>query len=131
MPVAQPILYYVDEHIPALEIRRILRDHIVEVPDLGTKDPAILEAAEQADAIILKSDRWFYNQLRREPYADKSRGKFVNAGMVLLAGEWAIARRQVTTWLPLIESVIEIQRQKDDSRVVIRFKDDAMIYIDQ
>jgi hypothetical protein len=32
MPVAQPIPFYVDEHIPALEIRRILRDHIVEFP---------------------------------------------------------------------------------------------------
>jgi hypothetical protein len=129
--VANPILFYVDEHIPVLEIRRILRDHLVEFPDLGTKDPAILEVAEQAGAIILTSDRWFYNQIRRDPYADKLRGRFTNAGVVLLAGEWAIARKQITTWLPLIETVVEMQRQKDDRRVVIRFKGDAMIYVDQ
>jgi len=122
------IPFIVDEHLPYIEVRHILVDHAVDGMDLGTKDPAILAAAEIDGAVILTADKWFSTQLRRMPHFDKHR--HLRAGVVWLPGTWAVAGPMLRRWLPVVEAVYQVTRLEQDQRVVVALRANGVVYID-
>jgi hypothetical protein len=127
--MASSIHFHVDEQLPPINVRALLlpRGHVITRVRLGTDDPTILSRAEEAGAVILSADHWFYTQLRRQSGRDL--GKYRRAGVVRVLGEWGPAERQLGEWLPLIECAYDLMQLREDKRLVVEFRTSA-IYID-
>src|SRR5688572_23850643 len=113
--MASPILFFADEHFRQSALRHILAPHRIEFMKLQAEDPEIVMAAESSGAIIVTADTWFHGELRQGDYHEMRRARrpgaatYGRAGVIVVAGEWAEASRQLMIWLPLIEVVAEIQ----------------------
>lgn len=123
-----PIRFTVDECLPSRIVGQILGRQIVQVVDLGTKDPAILVAAEADEAVIVTADKWFYTQLRRLSTLDK--GRYTQAGVVWLPGTWEVAEPLLRRWLPVVEAIHRVTRGETDRRVVVHLRENGAVYID-
>ena len=121
------ILFFVDEMLPARQVRALLteRGHTAAPVTLTERDPAILAAAEEAGAVVLSSDHWFYGQLRRG--SKERRARFHRAGTVRLPGEWDVARRQLAEWMPVIEAAFRVVQRRDDKRLVIWLRGSTLL----
>jgi hypothetical protein len=116
------ILFFIDESFPRRQLGRMMteRGHRSRWLDLGTKDPAILEEAELNGAVIIASDTFFYNALRQGSYFEtRKRRIYERAGIVSVAGEWASAREQLKTWIPLIETLHIVQSERSRRTVIL------------
>lgn len=113
------LLFYIDEHLPARELKAILaaRGHEVVPVQIGFKDPAILVTAEANGAIIVTADTSFLRELFRLPAGHRRR--FVRARVVQVAGEWPAARQRLLDYLPVVEAVCLLRMQQQDQRVGI------------
>ena len=126
----EPLIhFFVDEQLPLARVRPIvdLRGHRVTPVKYTTADAEIIDDVEEAGAVILTADHWFYAQLRRRP--SRNTGRWVLAGIVKVQGEWTVAERQLREWLPLIETAYRLLQLRYDKRLVVEFRSSA-IYID-
>jgi hypothetical protein len=113
------IHFFIDENQPVRQLRAILehRGHRVTPVQVGFKDPAILIAAEQEEAVIVTADKWFLTELFRFPA--EHRRRYRKAGVVLVPGEWEAAQPRLVDNLLVIEAVYQVRLERDDRRMGI------------
>lgn len=113
------IHFFVDEHLPAHAVGRILeaRGHRSTPVQVGLKDPAILVTAAEVGAVIVTADHWFLRELYRYPLGHKR--QYGAAGVVQVLGEWATTRQRLTDYLPVVEAVYQLRRSQPDQRLGI------------
>lgn len=118
MGASDPILFFVDEHLPNRLMRAILAPHVMDSVQISARDQEILRTAELQSAIVLTSDTWFLRELYRLPFGH--RHCFTKAGVIQIPGEWDRAQRRLIDYLPVIEAVHRLNRARPgDQRVGI------------
>jgi hypothetical protein len=118
-----PLLFLLDENQFSATFPRILkaRGHRFEQVTIAAKDPSILVTANLWRAIILTADRWFLKELFRLPEPNRRR-RFNRAGVVQLPGEIEIAVMRFEHYLPVVEAICHMCRERDDQRVDIEIR---------
>lgn len=113
------ISFLVDEHLPVRLLLPILeaRGHRVTPVKVKSADAAILTRAEKTSSIVITADTWFLEELFRYPVGH--RRCYERAGVIQVPGTWATARVRLTTYLPVIEVLVEVRGAQPDRRVAI------------
>lgn len=113
------IAFLVDEQLPIDQVRPMLeqRGYLVTRAMRGSSDPSIMARAERIGSVVVTADTWFLDELLR--YPPGHRRCFTRAGVVKVPGEWAMARRRIADYLPIVEAVYELRRTQPDQRVAI------------
>lgn len=114
-----PISFLVDEHLPVRLLLPILeaRGHRETPVQVTSEDPTILARAEETASIVLTADKWFLDELFRYPVGHRRCLQL--AGVIQVPGVWALARRRITNYLPVIEAVYAIRGVQPDRRVAM------------
>jgi hypothetical protein len=123
------ISFIADEHLRLFVLTSLLqpRGHSIERLDLAAKDPEILLTAEERGAVILSSDkRYFWNQLAHNP---KTRIQYQKAGLVILPGEWSSALALLREFIPVIEAVYQVTRERTCQRFAVKIEKPSRIDI--
>ena len=108
------IRFLVDEHLPVRQLIPLLgnRGHQAASVELRTGNPVILKLAEETGAVVITADRWFLEELLQYPRGHPD--CYTRAGVIQVPGTWAATRPRLTTYLPVIEYLVEVRRARDD-----------------
>jgi hypothetical protein len=85
--------------------------------ELRAENPVILTRAEETGSVVITADKWFLEELLQ--YPPRHRGCYTRAGVIQVPGTWAAARLRLTTYLPIIEYLVEVRRSQADQRVAM------------